>query len=80
MTRIFPAAAAAVITLAMSTIPANAQSLDDTINAVFSSATGWFVNFIFSPLPGTSFPWIVAWLVVAATVFTIYFGLIQFRA
>ncbi len=58
---------------------AQAQSLDETINAAFAGATGWFVNFIFSPFPGTSFPWIVAWLVVAASVFTLYFGFIQFR-
>ena len=59
---------------------AMAQSVDEAVNHMFSSATGWFVNFIFSPFPGTSFPWIVAWLVVAATVFTLYFGFIQFRA
>ena len=60
--------------------PAFAQSLDETVNQIFAASTGWFVNFIFSPFPGTSFPWIVAWLVVAATVFTFYFGFIQFRA
>lgn len=58
---------------------ANAQSIDETVNAVFASATGWFVNFIFAPIPGTSFPWIVAWLVIAASLFTVYFGFIQFR-
>ncbi len=57
-----------------------AQSIDEKVNEVFASSTGWFVNLIFSPFPGTTFPWIVAWLVVAATVFTVYFGLIQFRA
>ncbi len=57
-----------------------AQSIDEQVNQIFSSATGWFVGFIFSPFPGTDFPWIVAWLVVAASIFTIYFGLIQFRA
>jgi AGCS family alanine or glycine:cation symporter len=59
---------------------AMAQSIDETVNQMFASSTGWFVNFIFSPFPGTTFPWIVAWLVVAATVFTLYFGFIQFRA
>ena len=46
------------------------------------SSTGWFVNLIFAPLPSNivSFPWIVMWLVVGATVFTFYFGFIQFRA
>ncbi len=60
--------------------PALAQSIDEQVNALFASSTGWFVSLIFSPFPGTSFPWIVAWLVAAATIFTVYFGLIQFRA
>lgn len=74
------AAAWAAPAMLAATAPAMAQSMDQKINDIFASSTGWFVNFIFSPFPGTSFPWIVAWLVVAATVFTIYFGLIQFRA
>ena len=68
------------IGLALLSSPALAQSVDETVNQVFASATGWFVSFIFSPFPGTSFPWIVAWLVVAATIFTFYFAFIQFRA
>ena len=66
--------------LAVVSNPALAQSIDETVNNLFASSTGWFVSFIFSPFPGTSFPWIVAWLVIAATVFTLYFGFIQFRA
>ena len=58
---------------------AQAQTLDETINSVFATSTGWFVTFIFSNFPGTSFPWIVGWLVIAASVFTVYFGFIQFR-
>ncbi len=73
------AALAALAMLAVSA-PAMAQSLDQTINEGFANATGWFVNLIFSPFPGTTFPWIVMWLVIAATVFTLYFGFIQFRA
>lgn len=73
------AALSAPLLLAVSA-PAMAQSVDERVNELFANSTGWFVNLIFSPFPGTSFPWIVAWLVVAATVFTIYFGLIQFRA
>lgn len=61
-------------------VAAQAQTLDEKVNAIFSSSTGWFVSLIFSPFPGTSFPWIVGWLVVAAVVFTVYFGLIQLRA
>ncbi len=74
-TRILSGAAAATI-LAR---PALAQSLDETINQVFAGSTGWFVNLIFANFPGTSFPWIVGWLVIAASVFTLYFGFIQFR-
>ncbi|MEM7742414.1 MAG: alanine/glycine:cation symporter family protein [Pseudomonadota bacterium] len=55
-------------------------TMDQQINQMFADSTGWFVSFIFSPFPGTDFPWIVGWLVVAATIFTVYFGLIQFRA
>ncbi|MFD2740529.1 alanine/glycine:cation symporter family protein [Sulfitobacter aestuarii] len=57
-----------------------ALTLDQRINDTFASSTGWFVNLIFAPLPGTAFPWIVLWLVVAASVFTLYFGFIQIRA
>ncbi|WP_191601759.1 alanine/glycine:cation symporter family protein [Marinomonas algicola] len=59
---------------------AKAEGIDAAVNAVFASSTGWFVNLIFAPLPGTSFPWIVLWLVVGASVFTLYFGFVQFRA
>ncbi len=72
----------AAITSAM-TVPAFAQEtggIDEKVNEIFANSTGWFVSFIFSPFPGTSFPWIVAWLVIAATVFTLYFAFIQFRA
>ncbi|MCH2164959.1 MAG: alanine:cation symporter family protein [Marinovum sp.] len=76
----FKAASLAATAMLAASSPAAAQSLDQTINEGFASATGWFVSFIFSPFPGTTFPWIVMWLVIAATVFTLYFGFIQFRA
>ncbi|MGR3461581.1 MAG: alanine/glycine:cation symporter family protein [Roseovarius sp.] len=80
---IFSAALAAA-GLALAGAPAFAQqqaiSLDDKVNQIFADSTGWFVGLIFSNFPGTSFPWIVMWLVVGATVFTLYFGFIQFRA
>ncbi|THH34367.1 alanine:cation symporter family protein [Aliishimia ponticola] len=75
------ASTAAFATLALSGA-AHAQeaaSLDQRVNEIFANSTGWFVNLIFSPLPGTNFPWIVLWLVVAATVFTLYFAFVQFR-
>ncbi|MFT5391073.1 MAG: AGCS family alanine or glycine:cation symporter [Gammaproteobacteria bacterium] len=33
-----------------------AKSLDEKVNAIFSSVTGPFVGPIFAPFPGTSFP------------------------
>jgi len=60
-------------------IAQEAESLDAKVNAMFASATGPFVSFIFAPIPGTSFPWIVLWLVVAASIFTVYFAFVQLR-
>lgn len=82
MTRSFPAVSAALAAFAaliVSVVPAQAQSIDETVNQIFADSTGWFVSFIFAPIPGTSIAWIVLWLVVAASVFTVYFGFIQFR-
>ena len=49
-------------------LPAAAQdapaSLDARVNEAFANFTGPFVGFIFAPIPGTSFPWIVMWLVI----------------
>ena len=73
-------ASALALGMALVSSAASAQSIDETVNQIFSSSTGWFVSFIFSPFPGTSFPWIVGWLVIAATVFSLYFAFIQFRA
>ena len=75
MTRYGIAAILALLTAA----PAQA-SIGETIDGVFSAATGWFVALIFANLPGTSIPWIVGWLVIGAVVFSLYFGFIQFRA
>ncbi len=68
--------------LIASTAPAFAQeasTLDERVNEAFANFTGPFVSLIFAPFPGTSFPWIVMWLVVAATIFTLYFGFVQFK-
>ncbi|MGB5446048.1 MAG: alanine/glycine:cation symporter family protein [Psychromonas sp.] len=56
------------------------EEIGTVVNDAFANATGWFVNLIFAPMPGTTFPWIVTWLVIAAVVFTLYFKFIQFRA
>ena len=65
--------------LAATASPAMAQSLDEQVNQVFADVTGPFVSLIFAPIPGTSFPWIVMWLVIAASIFTLYFGFVQLR-
>jgi len=69
----------AALALAVSASGAFAQPIDQAVNEAFAAATGPFVSLIFAPFPGTNFPWIVMWLVVAASVFTVYFGFIQFR-
>ncbi|MEM8656726.1 MAG: alanine/glycine:cation symporter family protein [Pseudomonadota bacterium] len=74
---------AGLLGLVLSAAPALAQeeqSIDQAVNEMFASITGPFVSLIFAPIPGTSFPWIVMWLVIAASIFTVYFGFIQFRA
>lgn len=65
---------------ALTAAPAAAQGIDETVNQIFANSTGWFVALIFSNFPGTNYPWIVGWLILAAIIFTIYFGVIQFRA
>ncbi|WP_372574790.1 alanine/glycine:cation symporter family protein [Ruegeria jejuensis] len=71
--------AGATALLANPAIAQEAAGLDDRINQAFADFTGPFVSFIFAPFPGTGFPWIVGWLVVAATVFTLYFAFVQLR-
>ncbi len=72
--------AGAAATLASTPLAAQeAIGIDEKVNQIFANLTGPFVNLIFAPFPGTNFPWIVLWLVVAASVFTLYFGFVQFR-
>jgi alanine or glycine:cation symporter, AGCS family len=68
-------------TLALVSGSAAAQGIDQAIDGFFSSAFGWFVSLIFYSVPvnGTSFPLIAGWLMVAALVFTVYFGFPQLR-
>ncbi len=70
---------AALAVYLLSALPAAAQGIDETINQMFADYTGWYVSLIFAPLPGTNFSWIAMWLVVAALIFTFYFGFIQFK-
>ena len=74
------AALAGLLSTPSAAFAQEAGGIDQAVNEAFAAVTGPFVNLIFAPLPGTSFPWIVLWLVVAASIFTLYFGFIQFRA
>ena len=58
------------------------SSVEDTINTVFEPISDGFSNLVFGELTlfGVTFPWIVAWLAIAAAVFTVAFGFIQFRS
>jgi AGCS family alanine or glycine:cation symporter len=55
--------------------------VEDAINAVFDPVSDGLSAFVFAEVTvfGVTFPWIVAWLVVAATIFTVYFRFVQFR-
>ena len=55
--------------------------LDEMINNAVSPVSDFIAGRVFYAVPvgGTDFPLIVGWLVIAATIFTLYFGFIQFR-
>lgn len=57
--------------------------IEGAIDGAFTPVSDALTAFVFDlgfPVAGTTFPWIVAWLVLAAAIFTIYFGFVQFRA
>ena len=53
------------------------HSIEETVNGVLEPVVGVFGSIVFFKVG--PFPLIVIWLIVAAVVFTIYFGFIQFR-
>jgi len=55
--------------------------IDETVDAFFNDYLGWFASLIFTSVPigGAAFPIIAGWLLVAAIIFTVYFGFIQIR-
>ncbi|PHQ69487.1 MAG: alanine glycine permease [Sneathiella sp.] len=65
----------------MATLAHAEGGIDQAISDAVAPIVNPIVNTIFYSVPvfGTQFPLIVAWLVVAAVVFTVYFGFIQFR-
>ncbi|MDA3629841.1 alanine/glycine:cation symporter family protein [Saccharopolyspora oryzae] len=58
------------------------SGIENAINTVFNPISEGFSNIVFGELTvfGVTFPWIVAWLVIAAAVFTAVFGFIQVRS
>ncbi|AXS40004.1 alanine/glycine:cation symporter family protein [Breoghania sp. L-A4] len=72
----------AALSLLLTTQFAHAQSsIDQAISDAVAPIVNPIVSLVFYSVPvfGTQFPLIVGWLVVAAAVFTVYFGFIQFR-
>jgi len=57
------------------------SGIEQAINTVFNPISEFMSGFVFAEVTvfGLTFPWIVAWLVIAAAVFTVYFGFIQLR-
>ncbi|MFC4497599.1 alanine/glycine:cation symporter family protein [Streptomyces ovatisporus] len=57
------------------------QDFDKAVNDLFDPVATWLSEVVFYAVPvaGTELPLIVAWLVVAGLVFTVWFGVVQFR-
>jgi len=55
-------------------------SIDEAVDTFFNDYLGWFASFIFTSVPvgEAQFPLIAGWLLIAALVFTVYFGFVQF--
>ena len=59
--------------------PAWITNLEGAVNDNFKIVTDLSGDIIFFNIPFTDIPFVVAWLIVAAVFFTIYFGFIQVR-
>ncbi|HWM39986.1 MAG TPA: alanine/glycine:cation symporter family protein [Streptomyces sp.] len=57
------------------------QDFDKAVNDLFDPVATWLSELVFYAVPvgGAELPLIVAWLVVAGLVFTVWFGVVQFR-
>jgi len=65
----------------MSAFSKMVNGISESVDGFFNDYTGWFVGLIFKSVPvgEASFPIIVGWLLLAAIIFTVYFGFIQFK-
>lgn len=80
--RILAASLSLLFMTGLTTSLAQAQSsIDQAISDAVAPIVNPIVSLVFYSVPifGTQFPLIVGWLVIAALVFTVYFGFIQFR-
>jgi len=61
--------------------PGALGTVEDAVNGVIGPVTDWVSAVVFVPISigPVEFPVVVAWLVIAAIVFTVYFGVIQAR-
>ena len=57
------------------------DNISQNVDGFFNDYTGWFVSLIFKSVPigDANFPLIVGWLLLAALIFTVYFGFVQFK-
>lgn len=76
------AEAAEAMEAAPEAVETAAVTIDMMVNDAISPISNAVSSTIFYsvPIAGVDFPLIVGWLVVAAVIFTVYFGFIQFRA
>ena len=72
----------ALLTWLLATPALAQQTLDERINAAVQPAADWVTGIIFStfPVAGVTIPFVLAWLIVAAPIFTFYFRFINLRA
>ncbi len=57
------------------------EGISKSVDTFFNDYLGWFAGLIFTSVPvgEAQFPLIVGWLFVAAAIFTLYFGFVQFK-
>ncbi|HVL77493.1 MAG TPA: alanine:cation symporter family protein, partial [Noviherbaspirillum sp.] len=81
MLKRYLAAFAALTAAAGATRAQDLQTVDQAIEAALSPVSDFIAGIIFYSVPvaGTEFPMIVGWLIIAGTIFTLYFGFHQFR-
>ena len=72
---------AAAMAALMAASSARAEGMDQAISDIVGPIVNPIVSTIFYSVPvaGTQFPLIVGWLIIAAVIFTLYFGFVQFR-